>query len=251
MQTHLVLTVIGPDRPGLVSALSNTIAAGGGNWLDSRMANLAGQFAGILLLDVESDRADGLQSRAPAAGRDGTAGCGREKPRLRPAAANKGQRAETRTCRAGPARHRARHFPRARREPREHRRLPDRTVQRLVLRRVDVQGQRTSGTCPRVLTRTRLTSVPSRAWPTNSWSTWNSRTGRQTASSPLPTGCRQDHRWQPDVTFRAAPSRRVPETAARRRAHRRSCSHRRCGRALGTRSRHRFFEKSGCVPRPS
>ena len=42
MPTHLVLTVIGPDRPGLVSVLSDTIAAGGGNWLDSRMASLAG-----------------------------------------------------------------------------------------------------------------------------------------------------------------------------------------------------------------
>lgn len=61
MPTHLVLTVIGPDRPGLVSALSDTIAAGGGNWLDSRMASLAGQFAGILLVDVASERADGLR----------------------------------------------------------------------------------------------------------------------------------------------------------------------------------------------
>ena len=62
MHTHLVLTVIGPDRPGLVSALSDTIAAGGGNWLDSRMASLAGQFAGILLLDVASDRVEGLRA---------------------------------------------------------------------------------------------------------------------------------------------------------------------------------------------
>jgi glycine cleavage system regulatory protein len=62
MQTHLVLTVIGPDRPGLVSALSDTIAAGGGNWLDSRMASLAGQFAGILLVGVESARAGDLRA---------------------------------------------------------------------------------------------------------------------------------------------------------------------------------------------
>lgn len=62
MQTHLVLTVIGPDRPGLVSVLSDTIAAGGGNWLDSQMASLAGQFAGILLVDVASDRADDLRA---------------------------------------------------------------------------------------------------------------------------------------------------------------------------------------------
>lgn len=46
MQSHLVLTVIGPDRPGLVSKLSDAIAAGGGNWLAARMASLAGQFGG-------------------------------------------------------------------------------------------------------------------------------------------------------------------------------------------------------------
>jgi glycine cleavage system regulatory protein len=62
MQTHLVLTVIGPDRPGLVNALSDTIAGGGGNWLDSRMASLAGQFAGILLLDIATDRVDELRA---------------------------------------------------------------------------------------------------------------------------------------------------------------------------------------------
>lgn len=60
MQTHLVLTVIGRDRPGLVSAVSETVAAGGGNWLDTRMASLAGQFAGILLVEVATEKADAL-----------------------------------------------------------------------------------------------------------------------------------------------------------------------------------------------
>ncbi len=60
MQTHLVLTVIGRDRPGLVSAISETIAAEGGNWLDTRMASLAGQFAGMLLVAVASEKADAL-----------------------------------------------------------------------------------------------------------------------------------------------------------------------------------------------
>jgi glycine cleavage system regulatory protein len=59
-QTHLVLTAIGPDRPGLVAALSSIVAAGGGNWLDSRMASLAGQFAGIVLVAVAADKADAL-----------------------------------------------------------------------------------------------------------------------------------------------------------------------------------------------
>lgn len=60
MQKHLVLTLIGPDRPGLVHALSETVAAGGGNWLDARMASLAGQFAGILLVAVDAARSDAL-----------------------------------------------------------------------------------------------------------------------------------------------------------------------------------------------
>ena len=60
MQTYLVLTVIGRDRPGLVSTVSETIAAGGGNWLDTRMATLAGQFAGMLLVAIAPDKADAL-----------------------------------------------------------------------------------------------------------------------------------------------------------------------------------------------
>ena len=58
--TSLILTLIGPDRPGLVEALAGPIAAHGGNWLESRMAHLAGKFAGILRAEVPADRADAL-----------------------------------------------------------------------------------------------------------------------------------------------------------------------------------------------
>jgi glycine cleavage system regulatory protein len=60
MPKHLVLTLIGPDRPGLVHALSETVASAGGNWLDARMATLAGQFAGILLVAVDAAKSDAL-----------------------------------------------------------------------------------------------------------------------------------------------------------------------------------------------
>lgn len=56
----LVLTVIGDDRSGLVSALSGVIAAHGGSWERSQMARLAGKFAGIVLVAVPDDRADAL-----------------------------------------------------------------------------------------------------------------------------------------------------------------------------------------------
>lgn len=60
MRTPLVLTVIGDDHPGLVSALSDTIAAFDGNWTETRMASLGGKFAGILLVTVPQSKADAL-----------------------------------------------------------------------------------------------------------------------------------------------------------------------------------------------
>ncbi|EXF46760.1 glycine cleavage system regulatory protein [Pseudomonas sp. BAY1663] len=49
---HLVLTVIAEDQPGLVERLAQCIADHGGNWLESRMSRMAGQFAGILRVAV-------------------------------------------------------------------------------------------------------------------------------------------------------------------------------------------------------
>jgi glycine cleavage system regulatory protein len=60
MRATLVLTVLGPDRTGIVDALAERIAAAGGNWEESRMARLAGQFAGLLLVTVDADRTDAL-----------------------------------------------------------------------------------------------------------------------------------------------------------------------------------------------
>jgi glycine cleavage system regulatory protein len=56
----LVLTVIGDDRSGLVDALSGVIADHDGNWDKSRMARLAGKFAGIVMVAVPDASADAL-----------------------------------------------------------------------------------------------------------------------------------------------------------------------------------------------
>ncbi|MCC6073644.1 glycine cleavage system protein R [Pseudomonas sp. GCM10022188] len=53
---HLVLTVIAPDQPGLVEKLAQCVADHGGNWLESSMARMAGQFAGILRVAVPVER---------------------------------------------------------------------------------------------------------------------------------------------------------------------------------------------------
>ena len=58
MQSSLVITIIGPDRPGLVETLSLAVSDHGGNWTQSRMAHLAGQFAGILHVTVPEDSAE-------------------------------------------------------------------------------------------------------------------------------------------------------------------------------------------------
>lgn len=58
----LVLTFVGDDRPGLVNAISETIAARGGTWLESRSAQLAGKFAGILLASVPEAKLAELES---------------------------------------------------------------------------------------------------------------------------------------------------------------------------------------------
>jgi glycine cleavage system regulatory protein len=52
MTTPIVLTFIGHDRPGLTNAISQKVAACGGTWLESRLARLAGEFAGIVLVGV-------------------------------------------------------------------------------------------------------------------------------------------------------------------------------------------------------
>ena len=60
MRTSLVLTVIGADRPGIVEQLSDQVLAAGANWEESTMARLAGQFAGLLRVSVDTDQADRL-----------------------------------------------------------------------------------------------------------------------------------------------------------------------------------------------
>jgi len=54
--TQLVLTVVGDDRAGLVSALAQRVTDAGGNWEQSELAELAGAFAGIVLVSVPDER---------------------------------------------------------------------------------------------------------------------------------------------------------------------------------------------------
>ena len=64
MQIPLVMTVIGPDRTGLVESVARAVADHGGNWLESRMCRLGGEFAGILRVEIPAEKKSGAARRA-------------------------------------------------------------------------------------------------------------------------------------------------------------------------------------------
>ncbi|MCC7205357.1 MAG: hypothetical protein IT441_09780 [Phycisphaeraceae bacterium] len=67
MKHSLVLTAVGPDRPGLVDELTGFLLRRGANLADSRMVNLRGQFAVIMLVELsgESGIIESLQTDLP------------------------------------------------------------------------------------------------------------------------------------------------------------------------------------------
>jgi len=62
MQTTLVMTVLGPDRTGLVESVARLVAEHGGNWLESRMCRLGGEFAGIVRVAVPAAQRQTLET---------------------------------------------------------------------------------------------------------------------------------------------------------------------------------------------
>lgn len=67
---ELVITAVGPDRPGLVEKLTGAVFDAGANIADSRMVNLRGQFALILLAEApHQDAARRVEAQAQDAAR--------------------------------------------------------------------------------------------------------------------------------------------------------------------------------------
>ena len=60
MPIPLVMTIISPDRTGLVESVARVVAEHGGNWLESRMCRLGGEFAGILRIEIPADKKSAL-----------------------------------------------------------------------------------------------------------------------------------------------------------------------------------------------
>ncbi len=69
--TSLVATVTGPDRPGIVSLLSERAQGFGANWAGSRIATLAGRFAGLVHFEVPPSNVESLAAALDGLQRSG------------------------------------------------------------------------------------------------------------------------------------------------------------------------------------
>jgi glycine cleavage system regulatory protein len=62
MEPSYIITFIGDDRPGLVEELAKVIESNGGNWLESRLSQLGGKFAGLISISLPSNAEAQLES---------------------------------------------------------------------------------------------------------------------------------------------------------------------------------------------
>ena len=67
-KSYLVLTAVGPDRPGLVSEISSLVHSAGANLEDSRMAILGGEFALLVLVSGDEKATSEVAAQGEALG---------------------------------------------------------------------------------------------------------------------------------------------------------------------------------------
>jgi len=67
----IIITIFAKDRPGIVQALSDTVLAHNGNWLESSLSRLCGQFTGIVHISVDSQKQGRLVSALTDLANDG------------------------------------------------------------------------------------------------------------------------------------------------------------------------------------
>jgi glycine cleavage system regulatory protein len=58
---YFILTFIGDDQPGFVESIAEVISIWQGNWLESRMSQLEGKFAGLARIGVGSENVEQLK----------------------------------------------------------------------------------------------------------------------------------------------------------------------------------------------
>lgn len=71
MSHELVISIIAADRPGIVERIADLVESRSGNWVDSSMARLGGDFAGIVRVSLPSAYVDGLRADLDALATEG------------------------------------------------------------------------------------------------------------------------------------------------------------------------------------
>lgn len=68
MSHELVITAVGPDRPGIASDVAGQVHAAGANLADTRMVNFRGKFALIALVEGSAEVLESVRKRLTEAG---------------------------------------------------------------------------------------------------------------------------------------------------------------------------------------
>lgn len=62
MHSHIILSVLSDDKPGVVRAIANTVSLHNASWQESHMSRLGGKFAGVIAVVVDVNRLQALAS---------------------------------------------------------------------------------------------------------------------------------------------------------------------------------------------
>jgi glycine cleavage system regulatory protein len=62
MDKHFILSVLSDDRPGVTRRIAELVTKHHGNWLESRLTQLAGKFAGVIRIRLAEESVDDLRA---------------------------------------------------------------------------------------------------------------------------------------------------------------------------------------------
>lgn len=71
MKSRVILSALGRDRPGLTRMLADAVFAAGGNWLESHLSHLGGNYVGAVLVELEGEAIPRLEEATEAISAEG------------------------------------------------------------------------------------------------------------------------------------------------------------------------------------
>lgn len=58
---HFILSILSDDKPGVVKRIAQLVSQHGGSWQESRLTQLAGKFAGVVRITLNTERQSALR----------------------------------------------------------------------------------------------------------------------------------------------------------------------------------------------